>query len=172
MIVVMPLGYGAPDMIKLKDAWQDADVRQRNFDNFRKALLTEVIPQVESAYPVSTKREDRAIAGLSMGGSESLFTGLNNLDKFAYIGAFSPGGLDENYAASFPTLDAKQAAQLKTLWIACGSSDDLIDANRKLKAWLKSQSIPFTDIETPGAHTWMVWRQNLSDFAPLLFTGK
>jgi enterochelin esterase family protein len=172
MIVVMPLGYGTPDMIKLKDAWQDADVRQRNFDNFRKALLTEVIPQVESAYPVSTKREDRAIAGLSMGGSESLLTGLNNLDKFAYIGAFSPGGLDENYAASFPTLNAKQAAQLKTLWIACASSDDLIDANRQLKAWLKSQNIPFTDIETPGAHTWMVWRQNLSDFAPLLFIGK
>ena len=72
MIVVMPLGYGTPEMIKLKwNAWQHPEVRQQNFDNFRKALLTEVMPQVESAYPVSTKREDRAIAGLSMGGSES-----------------------------------------------------------------------------------------------------
>ena len=92
MIVVMPLGYGTPEMIKLKwNAWQHPEVRQQNFDNFRKALITEVIPQIESAYPVSTKREDRAIAGLSMGGSESLLTGLNNLDKFAYVGAFQLG---------------------------------------------------------------------------------
>ena len=173
MIVVMPLGYGTPDMIKLKwNAWQHPEVRQQNFDNFRKALLTELVPQVESAYPVSTKREDRAIAGLSMGGSESLLTGLNNIDKFAYVGAFSSGGLPEGYATSFPGLDAKQGAQLKTLWIACGTSDTLIDANRKLKSWLKSQNIPFTDIETPGAHTWMVWRSNLIAFTPLLFQGK
>lgn len=170
MIVVMPLGYGTPDMIKLKwDVWQHPDIRQLNFDNFRKALLTEVIPQVESGYPVSTKREDRAIAGLSMGGSESLLTGLNNLDKFAYVGAFSAGRLHEPYAPNFPALEAKQTAQLKLLWIACGTDDHLIDDNRKVKAWLKSQSIPFTDIETPGAHTWMVWRSNLIAFTPLLF---
>ena len=108
------------------------------------------MPQVESAYPVSAKREDRAIAGLSMGGSESLLTGLNNIDKFAYVGAFSSGGLPEGYAATFPALDAKSAKQLKTLWIACGTSDSLIEPNRKFKTWLKSQNIPFTDIETPG----------------------
>src|SRR5664279_6031347 len=173
MIVVMPLGYGTPEMIKLKwNAWQHPEVRQENFDNFRKALITEVIPQVESEYPVSAKREERAIAGLSMGGSESLLTGLNNIDKFAYVGAFSAGGLPEGYATSFPALDAKQAKQLKTLWIACGTSDRLIDDNRKFKAWLKTQDISFTDIETPGAHTWMVWRRNLINFAPLLFTSK
>lgn len=173
MIVVMPLGYGTPEMIKLKwNAWQHPEVRQENFDKFRKALITEVMPQVESAYPVSGKREDRAIAGLSMGGSESLLTGLNNIDKFAYVGAFSSGGLPEGYAESFPALDAKQAKQLKTLWIACGTSDSLIEPNRKFKAWLKSKEVPFTDIETPGAHTWMVWRNNLINFTPLLFGGK
>lgn len=173
MIVVMPLGYGTPEMIRLKWAvWSHPDIRQENFDKFRKALITEVMPQVEDAYPVSRKREDRAIAGLSMGGSESLLTGLNNIDTFAYVGAFSAGGLPESYATSFPSLDAKQAKQLKTLWIACGSSDGLIDANRQFKAWLKTKSIPFTDIETPGAHTWMVWRDNLIAFTPLLFTGK
>ncbi len=173
MIVVMPLGYGAPEMLKLKwDAWQHPEVRQKNFDNFRKALITEVMPQVENAYPVSGKRDDRAIAGLSMGGSESLLTGLNNLDKFAYVGAFSSGGLGDDYAKELPALDASSAKQLKTLWIACGTSDSLIEPNRKFKAWLKSQNFPFTDIETPGAHTWMVWRDNLIAFTPLLFNGK
>jgi enterochelin esterase family protein len=173
MIVVMPLGYGTPDMIRMKWAvWSHPDIRQLNFDNFRKALLGEVIPQVESAYPVSTKREDRAIAGLSMGGSETLLTGLNNIDKFAYVGAFSAGGLPEDYSSTFPALDTKQAAQLHALWIACGTSDGLIEPNRKFKSWLKSKNIAFTDIETPGAHTWMVWRRNLIAFAPLLFNGK
>ena len=149
MIVVMPLGYGTPEMIKLKwSVWNHPDIRQLNFDNFRKSLLTEVIPQVESAYPVSTKREDRAIAGLSMGGSESLLTGLNNIDKFAYVGSFSAGGLDDDYDRRFPALDAKQAAQLRVLWIACGTSDHLIDDNRKFKTWLKSKNIAYTDIET------------------------
>jgi enterochelin esterase family protein len=173
MIVVMPLGYGTMEMIRLKyPAWDNPELRQLNFDMFSKLLLTEVIPQVESAYPVSTKREDRAIAGLSMGGSESLLTGLNNIDKFAYVGAFSPGGLGEDYAIEFPGLDVTQGSQLRVLWIACGTSDSLIAANRKLKSWLKSQNIGFTDIETPGAHTWMVWRRNLVSFAPLLFGGK
>jgi enterochelin esterase family protein len=173
MIVVMPLGYGTPEMLRLKWAvWDHQDIRQVNFDNFRRALITEVMPQVESAYPVSGKREDRAIAGLSMGGAESLLTGLNNIDKFAYVGAFSSGGLREGYAAAFPTLDAQQAKQLKTLWIACGTSDSLIEPNREFKAWLKSKNIAFTDVETPGAHTWMVWRDNLIHFTPLLFGGK
>jgi enterochelin esterase family protein len=174
MIVVMPLGYGTPEMIKLKwDVWQHPDVRQLNFDNFAKALLTEVMPQVESAYPVSAKREDRAIAGLSMGGSESLLTGLNNVDKFAYVGSFSAGGIQtDSYPTEFPTLDAKGASQLRVLWIACGTDDRLIADNRKLKEWLKTKNVAFTDIETPGAHTWMVWRRNLIAFAPLLFNGK
>ena len=174
MIVVMPLGYGTPEMIRMKWAvWDHPDVKQLNFDNFRKSLLTEVIPQVENAYPVSAKREDRAIAGLSMGGSESLLTGLNNLDKFAYVGSFSAGGIQpDSYSAQFPALDARQAAQLHLLWIACGTDDHLIDDNRKLKAWLTSKNIALTDIETPGAHTWMVWRRNLIAFTPLLFTGK
>jgi enterochelin esterase-like enzyme len=173
MIVVMPLGYGTPEMIRLKQAaWDHHDVRQQNFDGFRASLLTEVIPMVESAYPVSTKREDRAIAGLSMGGSESLLTGLNDIDKFAYVGSFSAGGLFDDYPSQFPTLDSKQASQLRVLWIACGTSDRLIDDNRKFKTWLKSKNIAFTDIETPGAHTWMVWRRNLIAFTPLLFNGK
>jgi enterochelin esterase-like enzyme len=173
MIVVMPLGYGAPDILKRK-SWGklDAEDRTRNYTQFRQALLTEVIPLVERTYPVLTRREERAIAGLSMGGAESLFTGLNHIDKFAYVGAYSAGKVGEDYAAAFPALDAKQASQLRTLWIACGTGDSLIEENRKFKSWLKSQNIAFTDIETPGAHTWMVWRRNLIAFTPLLFNNK
>jgi enterochelin esterase-like enzyme len=132
-------------------------------------LLTEVIPQVETTYRVTKDRTSRAVAGLSMGGAESLLTGLNALDKFAWIGAFSSGGLSQDFNIDFPTLDSKANQQLRVLWIACGTDDHLIDLNRKLRAWLTSKGVQHTDIETPGGHTWMVWRRNLTDFATLLF---
>jgi enterochelin esterase family protein len=104
-----------------------------------------------------------------MGGAESLLTGLNTLDLFAWIGAFSSGGLPDDFQAAFPGLDSNANSQLRLLWIACGTDDHLIEANRKFRDWLKSKGIQHTDIETPGAHTWMVWRRNLASFAPLLF---
>src|SRR5580693_3391815 len=98
MIVVMPLGYGTMEIIKLGwGAWGHTDVRDKNFSRFREALLTEVIPKVESEYRVTKDRSARAIAGLSMGGSESLLTGLNNLDRFAWVGAFSSGGMPDEF---------------------------------------------------------------------------
>jgi len=118
---------------------------------------------------VMKNRESRAIAGLSMGGSESLLTGLNNLDEFAWIGAFSSGGLREDFAAEFPSLDSKANSPLRLLWIACGTEDHLIDLNRKFRDWLKSKGVQHVDIETGGAHTWMVWRRNLTNFSSLLF---
>jgi len=170
MIVVMPLGYGTMEMITLGwGAWSHTDVRERNFSKFREALLTEVMPKVESEYRVMSDRNSRAIAGLSMGGSESLLTGLNNLDKFAWIGVFSAGGLPDPLEKDFPALDAKANQQLKLLWIACGTEDRLITPNRNLREWLKSKGVQHVDIETPGMHTWMVWRRNLAEFAPLLF---
>jgi enterochelin esterase family protein len=170
MIVVMPLGYGTMEIITLGwGAWSHTDVRDRNFSNFREALLTEVMPKVESEYRVASDRNSRAIAGLSMGGSESLLTGLNNLDKFAWIGAFSSGGIPDEFEQDFPGLDAKANQQIRLLWIACGTEDRLIAVNRKLREWLKSKNIQHTDIETSGMHTWMVWRRNLADFAGLLF---
>jgi enterochelin esterase family protein len=173
MIVVMPLGYGAPEVVSRGiGSFRDASLRQRNFQKFSEALLSEVVPQVETAYRVSKDRNSRAIAGLSMGGTESLLTGLNSLDRFAWIGAFSSGGLPEDFNAEFPALDAKANAQLRRLWIACGTEDRLIDANRKFRDWLKSKGIQYTDVETPGAHVWMVWRRNLAEFASLLFREK
>ena len=170
MIVVMPLGYGAPEMVQVGwSVWGKQEVVSRNFMKFREALLTEVMPAVESTYLVDKDRKSRAIAGLSMGGSESLLTGLNDLDKFAWIGAFSSGGLPEPFDADFPGLDAKANQQLRLLWIACGTGDRLVELNRRFRQWLASKNIQHVDIETPGAHTWMVWRRNLVTFAGLLF---
>jgi len=80
MLIVMPLGYGAPEIVShgFGGFNSDKELRQRNFSRFTEALLTEVIPQVESSYRVAKNSESRAIAGLSMGGSESLLTGLNS----------------------------------------------------------------------------------------------
>lgn len=170
MIVVMPLGYGAPEILHQGfEAFRDRSLVQRNMDRFRDALLTEVIPQVEKEYRASPDRDARAIAGLSMGGAESLFVGLNALDRFAWVGSFSAGGLPGDYSADFPSLGEPANSQLHLLWIACGTEDHLIGPNRLFRQWLTSKGIKHTDIETPGMHTWMVWRRNLSNFAPLLF---
>lgn len=168
MLVVMPLGYGAPEILT-RGFSSFANFREQNMTKFRDALLTEVIPQVEKDYHASSARTSRAIAGLSMGGAESLFTGLNNLDQFAWIGAFSSGGLSADFSTEFPDLSAKANARLHLLWIACGTEDGLIGPNRKFREWLDSKNVHHTTIETPGMHTWMVWRRNLSNFAPLLF---
>jgi enterochelin esterase-like enzyme len=169
MLVVMPLGYGAPEIVAGGFGGRDDALRQRNFDRFTQALLTEVIPQVENAYHVIANRNARAIAGLSMGGAESLLTGLNHLDQFAWVGSFSSGGLQADFSAQFPSLDASANQRLRTLWVACGVDDGLIGVNRRFREWLKSKGIDHADIETPGVHSWMVWRRNLADFSQLLF---
>jgi enterochelin esterase family protein len=170
MLIVMPLGYGAPEvLLPGSGIFQEPDITQRNFDRFRDALLTEVIPRVETEYLVNKDRNSRAIAGLSMGGAESLLTGLNNLKEFAWIGAFSSAGIRRDIEKDFPQLNAGANAQLRLLWIACGTDDDLIGMNRNLRAWLSSKDIHHVGVETPGAHTWQVWRRNLAEFTPLLF---
>jgi enterochelin esterase-like enzyme len=170
MIIVMPLGYGTMEMIQQSwNAWDQAALRDANFRKFTEALLREVMPQVEKEYRIAEDRNARAIAGLSMGGSESLLTGLNHLDKFSWIGAFSSGGIPEDFAKDFPSLDAQANQQLHRLWIACGTEDHLITINRHLREWLTTKGVNHTDIETPGMHTWMVWRRNLAEFAQLLF---
>ena len=153
------------------DAWSHQDLVDRNFSLYTQILLNEVKPLAEKMYSISKDRQDHAIAGLSMGGGESLRTGLNHLDDFAYVGAFSSAVPDSNYEQVFPNLasEAKQKDRLKLLWVACGTDDHLITSNRAFTSWLKQQQIPVTVIETPGRHTWMVWRDNLIHFTPLLF---
>jgi enterochelin esterase-like enzyme len=126
------------------------------------------MPMAESAYDIARDREGRAIAGLSMGGQESLEIGLLNPDKFAWIGGFSSGVSFLDYEHQLGALDPK-TADLKLLWIACGTEDSLIEANRKVIAFLKAKGMPVTQVETPGLHVSLVWRDNLIHFAQLLF---
>jgi enterochelin esterase family protein len=172
MIVVMPLGYGTMEVVT--GGWGGLgrrDLWKTNVEKFKDTLLKEVIPQVEAAYQVRTDARDRAIAGLSMGGTESLLTGLNNLDRFAWVGAFSSGGMDTNFPALFPGLDSKANERLRLLWIACGEQDRLIGANKEFINWLKSKDVWLTWVPTPGQHSFRVWRRYLAEFAPLLFQG-
>jgi enterochelin esterase family protein len=172
MIVVMPLGYGAPEIVHPTPGvspFSNAELRERNFSRFRTALIDEVIPAVDRAYKTDPGRDSRAIAGLSMGGSESLLTGLNRPDKFSWVAGFSTGGLSDDFAADFPQLAADANSKYHLIWIACGTEDRLITINRNMIAWIKGKGVNVTPIETPGMHTWLVWRRNLIAFAPLLF---
>jgi len=186
MVVVAPLGYGTSTG---PTGGRTAD----NLVGYSKILLEEVMPTVDKSYNVSKNREQRAIAGLSMGGAETLYVGLNHLDKFAWIGAFSsapmlfPAAFDGApaaggrgaapqpmdpavFAKTFPTLDAKANSQIRMLWIVCGTADGLIGVNRQFKDWLRSKNVQFTEQEVPDmAHVWPLWRQNLTDMAPRLF---
>jgi enterochelin esterase family protein len=170
MIIVMPLGYGTMEI--LHAGWgrvRSPELRQRNQEKFRDCLLLEVKPQVEKAYRVLPKASSRAIAGLSMGGAEALEVGLNNLDQFAWVGAFSAGVRQTNYASQFPSLDAKANRQLRLLWIGCGEQDGLMADNEKLDQWLDANDIHHTFVRTAGQHSFRVWRRYLANFAPLLF---
>ena len=132
MLIVMPLGYGNKEVIA--GGWaglRNTAVWQDSVTKFREIVLTEIIPQVEKLYRVSTDREARAIAGLSMGGTQSLSIGLSAPDRFAWIGAFSSGGLDADFGRAYPALSESINSQLRLLWIACGRQDGLIGVNRK-----------------------------------------
>jgi enterochelin esterase family protein len=168
MVVVMPLGYGNAGFIYGGfGVWNDEAKIADNLSRYSHALLTEIKPQVEAAYRVSTRREDRAIAGLSMGGGESLVIGLNHHDLFGAVGGFSSAIDYRQFEPEFAQVDPKNPPRV--LWVACGASDDLITTHRRFVTWLKNKGFNPIATETPGIHNWPVWRDNLVHFAPLLF---
>jgi enterochelin esterase family protein len=169
MIVVMPLGYGTPNFHNGKP-FPEPNGWQTNVERFSETLVGELLPIVEREYPISGHPQDRAVAGLSMGGTETLLTALNHLDRFAYAGAFSSGGLNPNYAQAYPKLTGEEAnRRLRLLHISCGTEDGLIGQNRQLVAWLKERKVNVDYKEQPGAHTWMVWRRDLAGFVTRIF---
>ncbi|MCF6313411.1 MAG: hypothetical protein L3J39_13260 [Verrucomicrobiales bacterium] len=140
-----------------------------NTEELRRDLMEAALPMVERLYRVKSGRENRAIVGLSMGGLHSLTIGLNELDHFAWVGAFS---------AAVPELDAVKIAlndsaktndQLKLLWIACGKEDFLLVENKRFVAALKERGLEYEFLITEGKHSWPVWRDYLAKFAPKLF---
>jgi len=176
MIVVMPLGYGNKEILTYgwlgfrMPGW--AEIRNDSFTKFHDSLFDEIILIVEKNYHVSTDRAARAIAGLSMGGEQSLLFGLGAPDRFAWIGAFSSGGLDTDFDKKFSNVNEQADGRFRLIWMACGKDDKLFDSNQKFSQWLTTKGIVHTWVETPGRHSFLVWRRCLAEFAPRLFQAK
>jgi enterochelin esterase-like enzyme len=170
MIVVMPAGYGNYKfLLGGPIEWASKNRVQENGQLFAEMLGREIIPRVESEYKASTKREDQAIAGLSMGGREALQIALGNFKKFAWVGCFS---------AAFPPpfryqfiLPDPQVANYRLLWVGWGKSDWKVShGNTELVADLNQKGFQVTTMITKGSHDEDVWRDYLKRFLPLLFS--
>jgi enterochelin esterase-like enzyme len=136
---------------------------------FESELFDDAIPLVEATYRVESAPEQRALAGLSMGGAQTLGVGLTHSDRFSWLGCFSgamPAGDRISVATATPETLNKN---LKLLWIACGDKDFLLEQNKTLIATLEEKGVHHEWHLTPGDHSWPIWRGYLSDFLPLLF---
>jgi len=144
---------------------------------FEAELKRCIIPFVEKNYRVKTESKNRALAGLSMGGIQTLYVGINNSDLFSYLGVFSSGWImpmqkdiaDAQYEFTKNNL-SRIKSNLKLLWIAMGGKEDIAYNNCQIMlAKFDELNIKYTYSEYPGGHTWPVWRNNLFNFAQLLF---
>jgi enterochelin esterase-like enzyme len=166
MIVVMPNGRAMKDDRAIGNVFDSVKVQA--FETFEKDLLNDLIPFIEETYPVYKDRENRAIAGLSMGGGQSLNFGLGNLDKFTWVGGFSsaPNTKSPELLLSDPDEARKK---LKLLWISCGDNDDLIEISQRTHDYLKEKNVTHIYYVEPGGHDFEVWKNDLYIFTQLLF---
>jgi enterochelin esterase-like enzyme len=164
MIIVMPDAHA----LTPGDGWRD-DYGAANTDAFCEELLKDVIPLIESKYPVKKSRENRAFAGLSMGGRHALTVALRHSDQFAYVGAFSSAPPDQPTLEKGLAAAATLNANLKYFWVACGKADFLFQRNEEFHAALEKGGIKHTYAVTDGDHSWPIWREYLAQFAPKLF---
>ena len=164
MIVILPNGRAQPNDRAEGNVFATAPA----FAVFEKDLLNDLIPYVESHYPVKKGREYRAIAGLSMGGGQSLNFGLGHLDTFAWIGAFSSAPNTKSPQELVP--DPKKATDnLKLLWISCGDKDGLISFSQRVHQYLKEKGVPHIWHVDSGAHEFPVWKNDLYLFTQRIF---
>ena len=166
MIVVMPNGRAMKDDRVTGNIMAPDKVQA--FADFEKDLLNDLIPFIEKKYPVIKDREHRAIAGLSMGGGQSLNFGLGNLDRFAWIGGFSSAPNTRAPEELVP--DPEEARKkLKVLWISCGDNDGLITFSQRTHDYLGKNDVPHIYYIEPGVHDFKVWKNSLYMFSQLLF---
>ncbi len=166
MIVVMPNGRAMKDDSAGGNIMEPEKVQA--FATFEQDLLNDLIPFVEKEYPVLTDRENRAIAGLSMGGGQSLNFGLGNLDKFAWVGGFSSAPNTKEPQALLPNPE-KAKGQLKLLWISCGDADGLLRFSARTHEYLVENDVPHVYYLETGGHDFKVWKNGLYMFSQLLF---
>jgi enterochelin esterase-like enzyme len=167
MIVIMPNGRAMKDDRSTGNIMAPDKVQA--FATFEKDLLIDLIPFVEKNFPALTDREHRAIAGLSMGGGQSLNFGLGNLDKFAWVGGFSSAPNTKSPEQLIPD-PAKAREQLKLLWLSCGDKDRLITFSQRTHDYCAANNIPHHYyIITEGGHDFNVWKLSLYNFVQLIF---
>jgi enterochelin esterase-like enzyme len=164
MIVVMPNGRAA------KDDRPGGDFRRQMpaFAAFEQDLLSDIIPFVESHFAAKPNRESRALAGLSMGGGQSLNIGLKHLDTFAWVGGFSSAP-NTKPAAELVGDPAEATKLLRLLWISCGDEDRLMDISERIHTACTEKKIPHVWHIDTGGHTWPVWKNDLYLFSQRLF---
>lgn len=201
MIVVMPNAnttrIAAPDLVPAV-ASLPASRDPGRFPHFPKSLVEDLVPFIDRTYRTLSDREHRAIAGLSVGGAQTLYAAFNHLDHFAWVAAFSGGypvmpgvaidvppppnaaslrgpdltkSLDPaKFAALLPQLDAKANERLRLLYISIGTADALMTAHGVLKQVLKDKEVEYELVEfADQQHEWPVWRLSLRDLLPRLF---
>lgn len=166
MIVVMPNGRA------MKDDRAEGNImapdKVQAFAVFEQDLLNDLIPFIEKEYPVLTDREHRAIAGLSMGGGQSLNFGLGNLDKFAWVGGFSSAPNTKPPQELVPDPE-KAKEMLKLLWISCGDEDRLLRFSTMTHEYLEDNNVPHVYYLEKGGHDFKVWKNGLYMYSQLLF---
>jgi len=174
MVIVMPAGHTSR-------GFSMGGGLNRAVDEFSEDFVKDIMPYVETHYRVLKDRENRAIAGLSMGGLQTLNISMSDLGKFSYIGVFSSGvfsmsqakadpsapGWEEEHSSMLDNKDLKKG--LKLLWFATGAEDFLIQTTRETVDMLKKHGFTPVYKETGGGHTWANWREYLNEFAPQLF---
>jgi enterochelin esterase-like enzyme len=166
MIVVMPNGRAMKDDRATGNIMAPDKVQA--FATFEKDLLNDLIPYVEKTFPVLKDREHRAIAGLSMGGGQSLNFGLGNLDKFAWVGGFSSAPNTKRPEELVPNPEEAKK-KLKLLWISCGDADGLITFSKRTHDYLYEKGVPHIYYIEPGVHDFKVWKNGLYMFSQFLF---
>jgi len=167
MIVVLPNGRAMKDDRAVGNIYDATKVQA--FANFEKDLINDLIPFIEKKFPAMTDRDHRAIAGLSMGGGQSLNFGLGNLDKFAWVGGFSSAPNTKKPQELVPNPETAKKS-LKLLWISCGDKDGLITNSKRTHDYLISNQVNHIYHVVPGGyHDFNVWKQNLYMFSQLIF---
>ena len=175
MIVVMPNGrasskpstlFGAPGSDN-QDRAAGMAVEFEAYAAFEEELLIDLIPYIEANYAAEPDRMQRALAGLSMGGGQSLNFGIGNVDTFAWVGGFSsaPNTLPPAELVANP----EEARQLERLWVSCGNEDNLFNISLGVHEYLAEQNVPHVWYIDAGAHTFPVWKNDLYHFAARLF---
>ena len=135
---------------------------------FERELIADLIPYIESHYSAQSARDQRALAGLSMGGGQSLNFGLGNVNTFAWVGGFSSAPNTNPPEQLVP--DAEKATkQLKLLYISCGNKDGLIRISQGVHAYLKEKSVPHIWHVDEHGHDFQHWKKGLYNYAQLIF---